>query len=245
MLIDNYTGNKKIEGLYQWIINHIPKHKAYYEPFAGSAAIAFLLPDRPHKVISDCNRSTTDQLTCRIQGRSGIEVINCNAFSLIEDIQSKLYGPEATVKNDFMDPTDIFVYMDPPYRIGSRHSKKELYEYELTDADHLRLVAMVSGKAKYNCMISHYRDPLYDSLVDQHGWIRIEKKVRYHTRTVTECLYMNYELGELQTYQYLGKDCWDRQRIKRKLDKIEAKLLKLPLHERLAVIDRIAAVKKK
>ena len=51
---------------------------------------------------------------------------------------------------------------------------------------------------------------------------------------------MNYPWpAQLLTYRFTGTDCWDRQRIKRKGDRLIKKLLSLPEQERNYIIDRI------
>jgi hypothetical protein len=69
------------------------------------------------------------------------------------------------------------------------------------------------------------------------GWNKEKKKVRYHNNTVNECIYYNYtKPSVLQTYEYLGNDCWDRQRIKRKIKRLFNKLMDLPEIERNAIL---------
>jgi DNA adenine methylase len=53
-------------------------------------------------------------------------------------------------------------------------------------------------------------------------------------------IYYNYPKPQvLHTYKYVGNDCWDRQRIKRKIERLTNKLIELPELERNAVISRI------
>ncbi|MBA7701401.1 hypothetical protein ES703_110137 [subsurface metagenome] len=87
-------------------------------------------------------------------------------------------------------------------------------------------------------MIIHPSCKLYDQAL--HSFRTVEAAVRYHNKTSIEKLYMNYPGPEqLLTYVYAGKDCWDRQRIKRKGDRTIQKLLSLPAIERNYILDRI------
>jgi hypothetical protein len=43
----------------------------------------------------------------------------------------------------------------------------------------------------------------------------------------------------LQNDSLLGKDCWDRQRIKRKCERLIKKLSALPVLEKKYILDRI------
>jgi hypothetical protein len=57
---------------------------------------------------------------------------------------------------------------------------------------------------------------------------------------VTEAIYMNYpEPVKLHDYKLLGTDCWDRQRIKRKIERFIKKLKALPVQERNAIVHKI------
>jgi hypothetical protein len=90
-------------------------------------------------------------------------------------------------------------------------------------------------------MISHYEHPLYDKMLK--GWNKEKKTVRYHRRTTEECIYYNYpKPSVLQTYEYIGNDCWDRQRITRKINRLSEKLLSLPELECNAVIQRVSDI---
>jgi len=72
------------------------------------------------------------------------------------------------------------------------------------------------------------------------GFRKVQLTVRYHNKTSHETLYMNYpDPLQLHTYSTLGTDCWDRQRIKRKGDRVIKKLSQLPVTERNYIIDRI------
>lgn len=87
-------------------------------------------------------------------------------------------------------------------------------------------------------MIIHPKCELYDNGLKD--WRKVEVKIRYNNKTSIECLYMNYkEPGILQEDGYLGKDCWDRQRIKRKATRFLNKLIQLPELERNLILNKI------
>src|SRR5690606_9759875 len=111
-----------------------------------------------------------------------------------------------------------------------------LYTYEMIDSDHVQLL---TAALQMNCfiMIIHPKCELYDTYLKD--WYKIEVKIRYNNKTSIECLYMNYKLDELQDYTYLGSDCWDRQRIKRKGERWVNKLLAMPELERQYIINKI------
>lgn len=92
-------------------------------------------------------------------------------------------------------------------------------------------------------MIIHPKCELYDEFL--HDWRKVEVKVRYHQKTQIECLYMNYpDPIELQDYSYLGNDCWERQRISRKVEAYKKKFEKMPVLERNCIIEKLNELKK-
>lgn len=132
--------------------------------------------------------------------------------------------------------TDTFVFMDPPYHHSTRPNNIKLYDYEMDNNDHVQLLQSLL-QLKCNCMIIHPKCNLYDGYLRE--WRILQLKIRYHNKTSIENLYMNYNSGPLQIDKYLGIDCWDRQRIKRKSERLISKLSVLPEQERQYLINRI------
>lgn len=281
--LKHYTGNKKVDGLWQWIVNRIPPHTLYYELYAGSATIARMLPPTAHKILVDINPRTV-QLLQKELGSSTVECICAPSVQILSSVadrsstgrndctdhgehsggtdnnictgrpgpvQIKTSVPSGTVPTDRNNYTSshlgvqpdisvpaasIFIYLDPPYRFFSRRGKRRLYEYELTDPEHRELLQCLST-VKSNCMISHPDDPMYNKYLK--GWTKEKFTVSYHGKPAEECIYYNYSKPtQLQTYDFVGSDCWDRQRVKRKIERLARKLADLPALERNAVIAR-------
>ncbi len=204
--MSNYPGNKKIYGVYHKIINNIPEHSRYFELFAGSGAIANLLYDIPGDTdifINDINNQVTNSYNypCDtiISNLSIIDFFNKNIFTSAD-----------------------FLFLDPPYFLDTRSkSKQVLYgDFEMTESDHIQFLSEVQ-KIKSKIMIIHPDCNLYNDALQ--SWRKIPIKIRYNRKTSIENLYMNYPDGPLQTYKFLGKDCWDRQRIKRKSVRYQSK----------------------
>ena len=218
----NYKGHKDIEGVYHKIINEIPKHKYYWEVFAGSAAIAKLLlaAGTDAKILLN-DLSVPAAKVLSEEFRSATVTNSC--YSSYNNVLSS-----AT--------KDSFVFIDPPYLHSTRPNGLNLYEKELSDSDHVQLLNAV---LQYSCnvMIIHPKCELYDTMLK--SWRSVQIKIRYNTKTSIECLYMNYPVPpELHTYSFIGKDCWDRQRINRKSAALIKKLENLPVHERNCLLDR-------
>jgi DNA adenine methylase len=220
-----YPGNKNIPGLIQKIVNQIPPCTDFYELYAGSAAVSRFLSAaavtsvRYH--LNDIDPAVTDKNNYP----AGSTVTTLPAVDLIQSIP--LAGYLKT----------YFFFIDPPYHHDSRPYNSHLYKFEMSHDDHVQLLLAVAD-LKYNCMIIHPWCFLYDKFLE--GWRTVQVKVRYHNKTSVENLYMNYPRPvKLLTYGMYGTDCWDRQRIKRKGDRLVQKLLSLPEAERNYILDRI------
>lgn len=87
------------------------------------------------------------------------------------------------------DYENVFMYLDPPYLLGTRN--REQYKHEMSDGEHEKMLQKaVTSKAKI--MISGYASEMYDDMLS--GWYR--KEFRSHAEMGsrrTEVVWMNYE----------------------------------------------------
>ena len=96
---------------------------------------------------------------------------------------------------------NVFMYIDPPYLLGTRRGRQ--YRHEMTDADHEELLqAILQSKAQI--MISGYESEMYNDYLD--GWSK-----EYFTSCAEqgkprqEVVWMNYELD---AQIGLGEKAW-------------------------------------
>lgn len=220
----NYPGHKNRDGVYHKIINQIPKCDVFRELFAGSAAISARLSMPEGQLhLNEKNPKVFQDL--RFNFPQTIVTNDC-AISVIENL------PRQSARKEV-------IYLDPPYRHATRPQNTLIYEFEMIDADHEQLlVAVLEKESHYDFIIQHPTDELYDSMLSH--WRKVEVKIRYHKKTSVEFLYMNFDAPmALQDYAYLGSDRHERQRIKRKGDRLVKKLGELPDLERQYVLDRL------
>lgn len=85
---------------------------------------------------------------------------------------------------------NVFMYLDPPYLLDTRHGKQ--YKNEMTDADHEAMLKVIL-QSPAKIMISGYESEMYNDYL--HSW----DKKRYAGTTEsgkskTEIVWMNYKL---------------------------------------------------
>jgi DNA adenine methylase len=215
-----YPGGKAGSGTYQKIINQIPPHLTYVEPFLGGGAI--LLAKKP----ALCSIG--------IDTDPGVVYVWQHQHIVPELLVFQGDGIKWLEEADL--PADTFIYCDPPYLFDTRKSKYQLYLFEMGEEEqHIRLLDAI---LKLNCMvmISGYYSDLYAARL--HDWrvVTFEAVTRGGTMA-TEYLWMNYpEPMELHDYRYIGDDFRERERIKRKITRWKNRLTRMDPLERQALL---------
>lgn len=87
---------------------------------------------------------------------------------------------------------NVFMYIDPPYLLGTRAGKQ--YKHEMTNADHEELLKkLLQNKAKI--MLSGYESDMYNEYLK--GWNKIYfSSCAEHGKPRTEVVWMNYEVEQ-------------------------------------------------
>lgn len=214
-----YFGSKN--QLFQQIINLIPLHERYVEPFAGSAAVARHLRPARHRILIE--RSPAQ---CEWLREQGLRVSCANAIAWIIS-QVHRFGPETVL------------YADPPYPRGDRLDPRPRYAYELTDQDHHQL-AKALRSARCVVMVSGYNRGLYAELFAD--WQRFDFRVILRSgKTAIESVWVNQAWNgtRLHDYRYFGLNKQIRQDVRRKVSRTLTKLRRMDWHHRQAVLDAI------
>lgn len=85
--------------------------------------------------------------------------------------------------------TNVLIYADPPYMLGTRHGKQ--YRVEMEDKDHAELLEALKAH-KGPVILSGYRSKLYDDMLQ--GWYTEEHRSKNQINRITrEILWMNFE----------------------------------------------------
>ena len=220
-----YPGGKNGAGVYQAIINQMPPHRRYIEPFVGGGAI--LLHKRPavETHIADLNETALTAIydECRRRGVA-VQAHHTCGIAMLRNLQAR---------------RDDLVYCDPPY-VWSTRTKTKVYDHEMTDADHARLLAAVT---RLDCMVmlSGYDNLLYRA--ELADWRRVEYMAPTRGGPRPEVLWCNFpEPVTLHDYRYLGEDYRERERIARKVTRWRNKFVAMPELERRAVLTALLSV---
>jgi len=216
-MIKDYPGSKATSGTYQKIISEIPRCDRFIEVMCGSAFISSKIKGNATIIINDVDTAVVSKINlprCKKENQS---------YECIID------------KYDFGEKT-VF-YFDPPYLMETRSYQGQLYKFDWSKQDHKKFIAKVLT-VKSNCMISHFPCSMYDKAFKSWRKIYYNRMTRAGVRE--ECLYMNFKQPALLLdYRYVGADYIDRQRIKRKVEKLIARLNNLAGQERAAILSSI------
>jgi hypothetical protein len=225
-----YPGGKNGAGVYQQLINLMPPHHTYVEPFLGSGAVMRMKRPAQYSIGIDADasaveafRSTTPPELTRLPASlklmvgSGIEFLKFYPWR----------GGE-------------LIYLDPPYVMSSRSCQRRYYRHEMTLRDHKHFLrAVLDLPPGVMVMVSGYTTKMYRLALRDWRSVSFEVTLR-RGKKATEWVWMNYpEPLELHDYRYLGRDYRERERIKRKRLRWKEMLKTMPALERYAILSEI------
>lgn len=239
-----HPGGKALAGVYQRIINEIPPHDVYIEPFLGDGGV--LRRKRPAlrtigvemdpQTLADKWRG--DELPgLELYRGCGITWLR-HAFGIGRYRAAESGGDTSRLRLPGEVGPRAFVYCDPPYPLDSRLSGPQ-YRCEMTDDQHDELLWVIR---QLPCMvaISSYPNPMYERALEDWRQIRFLATTR-SGKQATECVWFNYAAPEvLHDYRYLGREKRERERIRRKVRNWSAGLQRLPKLERDAILAELA-----
>lgn len=225
----SYPGSKAQAGTWQRIIGQMPPHRIYVEAFAGSAQVFLRKRRAAINVLIERDPAVSADLDARIRGAAVL-----NGDALIE-----LAAPELDL-GDTITLTlgdDALVYCDPPYLLETRRNRR-YYEHELSDEQHRQLLALLQG-LKCKVMLSGYPSELYGTALQ--NWRCLSYQTRTRGRTLTECLWMNFEEpAALHDWRYTGRTYRERQSLSKLRRRWLARLQRMTARHRGFILDAIA-----
>lgn len=242
---DTYPGAKTNSGLVQFLINNIPLHDSYFELFAGTAKLFRTKRPAAYNIINDIDPEAPALRDKTVLHRGNLSMLagmdkndygSCTWYTCFDamDHIEMLITIMSMVSTDLVFPGKKFIYLDPPYTFQSRRSGKKYYKHEVDLDYHTRLLHRIQA-VDANIMISTKEDPLYNEILK--GWRKASFLTTDRQGTYEEIIFMNYDPPEiLHQYDFLGKNFTDRQRIQRKIKRMNDKIAMLPGDEKHALL---------
>lgn len=220
---NTYPGGKG--SCYRQIINRMPPHDVYIEPFLGGGSV--MKHKKPASInigIDKCS-DASENFSCSNGTFDGVvhHVINGDGIQYLKEFE-------------FVDSLQTLVYCDPPY-VHSTRKDYNLYKHEMTDDDHVELIEVLLDLDCY-VMLSGYWSPLYDGYL--HTWHHCTFPNTTRQGLVTESLWCNFEPnGVLHDYSYVGDDYRKREGIQRKKNRWVSRLKKMSAVERHYLLEAL------
>jgi hypothetical protein len=126
----------------------------------------------------------------------------------------------------------------------TRKQKRNLYRYEMSRADHERLLSILLW-LPCKVMVSGYWSRLYADYLSSWHTATFEATTRGGS-PATEWVWMNYPPPvALHDYRYLGDGFRERERIKRKKKRWVEKLRRMDILEKQAILAAITEMDRK
>lgn len=221
----HYPGGKNAAGVWQWIVEQMPTHAYYAEPFVGSGAVLRRKIQALRSIVLDVDPAVVKWWRKQVRW-PGLEVIKGCGVDWLETHADEL-------------DDDWLVNCDPPYPHSTRNQGKlKIYHREWTEADHRRFLS-VAQKLRCLVMIHSYPNRLYDAILS--SWHRQTRWAMTRGGRRLEVLYTNFEpsAGHVVTGECArvsGNGWRERERIGRKQRRWQKNYRRLPRHERRAIL---------
>jgi hypothetical protein len=236
--VDTYPGGKAGAGVYQRLINLVPRHRVLVVPFAGHCGLTRHIKPAEHTIVIDADAAVCDwwerwQFTRR--GRR-VEIHHGNGIEWLRYRFGLTRRPRSLPP--IVDPTDpdVFAFLDPPYVLSERAAGR-LYDYELTDDDHRELIR-VWFALPVRSLLCGYPCELYRPIGSR---LLMRHQVPTRGGLQTEAVWANYQpAGDWHDTRYVGRDRRHRERIRRRQRNWRRQLDAMPADERAAMIDALA-----
>jgi len=223
-----YSGGKG--GCFRHIVNCMPPHRVYIEPFIGGGNVMFNKRGASVNIAIDADESIID----RYSESGSYADINGDAVPV-----KFIHGDASSSLKNYNFVGDELVYCDPPYMMETRKGGA-IYRHEYTDEQHVELLDILLSLPCY-VMVSGYRAPLYESMLA--AWECKEFESMTRRGLATECLWMNFvPNGVLHEYTYVGDGFREREKIKRKRQRWRSRLLSMDDREFFAIAETIGEI---
>lgn len=225
----SYPGGKGSSAALPQLLNLMPPHDIYVEPFLGSGRI---LRHKAPALRASIGMETNPTLCAlwRSVAPPDVRIVEGNALELLPELLSQLQRHGA-------DPQRILVYCDPPYLMHVRKSPQPLYHTEWTAADHIAFLMMVAS-LRCQVMVSHLPCPEYSEALAPWHTVTFRNTTRRGSQV--EQVWCNFPPPvQLHQYDHVGTSFRDRERIKRQMAILSRRFKALPPSARIAALQML------
>jgi hypothetical protein len=243
-----YPGAKSAPGVGPRLINLMPPHEVYIEPFLGSGAVMRMKKPAPLNIGIDIDAKvnmpippaesaltpagSTHGLAADPRRRRTADSprVHQPRFHLV-------HGDGINFLACYPFTGAELVYCDPPYLLSERTGGRR-YRCEMSDVDHRRFLS-VAIALPCPVLISGYWSAIYASALK--GWNSVHYRQIQHTGEFrTEWIWYNYPApDELHDYRFLGRNFRERQDFRRMIRSWTGKLIRMPRLKRRALLEAI------
>lgn len=234
-----YPGGKAGAGVAPKIINLMPPHRVYIEPFLGDAAV--MRAKRPAAVNVGIDLDPAAPGLAWVASFEGGEMWKACSGSNFPVGRSHyaIHGDGIQILKTYRWTGDELVYCDPPYLMSTRSGRRQ-YRHEMSDLEHGSLLSVLRD-LPCMVMVSGYWSMLYARCLEAPKWRSIQFEAMTRSgRTKTEWLWFNFEPPKaLHDYNHLGAGFRERERIKRKKARWLARLKRMPDLERRCLLEAL------
>lgn len=226
-----YPGGKGGAGVVQRIINLMPPHAEYVEPFLGGGAV--MRAKLPAVVNVGVDRDP-----------AAVALVEAWARTALPDGARARYefrcGDGISYLQGRRWSTSALVYCDPPYLVRCRRQHRRLYRCELSDQEHERLLDVLT---RLPCMVilSGYWSSMYAGRLSTWRVVKYRGVLRGGA-SAEECLWLNFPSpARLHDTRYVGSDYRERERVRRLQRRWAARIGRMGALERQALLDVLRA----
>jgi hypothetical protein len=142
--------------------------------------------------------------------------------------------------NDQADESWL-VYIDPPYPMESRSSQRDIYDFEMDDRDHARLLR-VAKRLKCRVMVSSYANSRYQRQLRR--WRTFTRWAMTRGGMRLEHLWCNFDPAKIELMPILDRapGFRERERVKKKAKRWKRMLQECPDYERDFIYQQLGQV---
>lgn len=197
---------------YQHVVNLMPPHSVYIETHLGGGAVLRHKKPAARSIAIDADERVIE--TWKESSKGSVELVHGRAEEFL---------------SAYSFTKDELVYCDPPYHPATRR-RQRVYRHDYSEADHVNLLALLV-KLPCKVLLSGYNHPLYETMLQ--GWNCKKFEAATHNGNREESLWFNFEPpSQLHDSRYLGANFRERQSNKRRLQRLQAKVIAMDPIER-------------